>query len=197
MKSRLRDGFGPVDPRIIEQVDELNEEVKVLALNLAIYLAKAKGKGKFELYGRRNALGGKSEILAAVTKAIEKDELVLEYQPKFCLTNHQVTGVEALIRWNHPLHGRIPPNLFLPAIQQTQVMTKLGEWVVDRAIKDMTAAIGLPTSLSEMGVSKDLFYRIITGALADHSHKTNPIDASAVLARLDQQHPHPRPRQMV
>jgi alcohol dehydrogenase class IV len=50
---------------------------------------------------------------------------------------------------------------------------------IEAAIKDMTAAIGLPTSLSEMGVSKDLFDRIIAGALADHSHKTNPIDASA------------------
>lgn len=50
---------------------------------------------------------------------------------------------------------------------------------IETAIKDMTAAIGLPTCLSEMGVTKDLFDRIITGALADHSHKTNPIDASA------------------
>lgn len=50
---------------------------------------------------------------------------------------------------------------------------------IEAAIKDMTAAIGLPTSLSEMGVSNDLFDRIIAGALADHSHKTNPIDASA------------------
>ncbi|WP_434053084.1 MAG: iron-containing alcohol dehydrogenase [Roseibium sp.] len=50
---------------------------------------------------------------------------------------------------------------------------------VRTAIRDMTAAIGLPVSLSELGVSKDLFDRIITGALADHSHKTNPIEATA------------------
>ncbi|WP_421981825.1 iron-containing alcohol dehydrogenase [Roseibium sp.] len=50
---------------------------------------------------------------------------------------------------------------------------------VREAIKDMTAAIGLPVSLSELGVPKDLFDRIVTGALADHSHKTNPIEASA------------------
>lgn len=50
---------------------------------------------------------------------------------------------------------------------------------ISGAIKEMTAAIGLPTTLSEMGVTKDLFDRIITGALADHSHKTNPIEASA------------------
>ena len=44
MKDRLKDGFRPIDPKIIEQVDDLNEEVKILALNLAIYLARAKGK---------------------------------------------------------------------------------------------------------------------------------------------------------
>lgn len=50
---------------------------------------------------------------------------------------------------------------------------------IGAAIKEMTAAIGLPVSLSELGVSKNLFDRIIQGALADHSHKTNPIDATA------------------
>lgn len=50
---------------------------------------------------------------------------------------------------------------------------------VREAVKDMTAAIGLPVSLSELGVPKDLFDRIVTGALADHSHKTNPKEASA------------------
>lgn len=50
---------------------------------------------------------------------------------------------------------------------------------IEAAISEMTAAIGLPTTLSQMDVSRDLFDRIITGALADHSHKTNPIDASS------------------
>ena len=47
------------------------------------------------------------------------------------------------------------------------------------AVKDMTAALGLPVSLSELGVPKDLFERIVTGALADHSHKTNPVEATS------------------
>jgi len=81
-------------------------------------------------------LGGKSEILAAVTTAIENDELILEYQPKFCLKNQDVTGVEALLRWQHPVHGRLTPDLFLYAIQKTNVMRKLGDWVASRAITE-------------------------------------------------------------
>lgn len=122
---------GAIYPDQGETVDEL-----VRRADVALYLAKAKGKGGFELYGKRNALGGKSEILAAVTKAIEKDELILEYQPKFCLKNQDFTGVEALLRWQHPVHGRLTPDLFLSAIQKTNVMSKLGDWVAARAIKE-------------------------------------------------------------
>ncbi len=113
-------------------VDEL-----VRRADVALYLAKAKGKGRFELYGRKNALGGKSEILAAFTKAIENDELVLEYQPKFCVKNQKITGVEALLRWQHPVHGRLTPDLFLYAVQNTSVMCALGDWVASRAIAEV------------------------------------------------------------
>ncbi|MEM9573736.1 MAG: diguanylate cyclase, partial [Pseudomonadota bacterium] len=104
---------GAIYPDHGETVDEL-----VRRADVALYRAKSKGKGGFVLYNRRNALGGKSEILAAVTNAIENDELILEYQPKFCLKNQDVTGVEALLRWQHPVHGRLTPDLFLNAIQK-------------------------------------------------------------------------------
>lgn len=122
---------GAIYPDHGETVDEL-----VRRADVALYRAKTKGKGGFELYSRRNALGGKSEILAAVAKAIEDDELILEYQPKFCLKNQDFTGVEALLRWEHPVHGRLTPDLFLNAIQKTSTMSKLGDWVATRAISD-------------------------------------------------------------
>ncbi|MEM7288988.1 MAG: EAL domain-containing protein, partial [Pseudomonadota bacterium] len=122
---------GAIYPDHGESVDEL-----VRRADVALYRAKSKGKGGFVLYNRRNALGGKSEILAAVTNAIENDELILEYQPKFCLKNQDVTGVEALLRWQHPVHGRLTPDLFLNAIQKTNVMRKLGDWVAARAISE-------------------------------------------------------------
>lgn len=105
--------------------------------DIAMYRSKANGKNQFTLYDKKSALGNKSEILSAVSLAIERDELVLEYQPKFCLKNNAITGVEALLRWNHPRIGRIYPDTFLHAIQQTYVMVQLGEWVTERAIKDI------------------------------------------------------------
>jgi len=123
---------GAVYPDHGTSVDKLIKRADV-----ALYMAKVKGKNRFELYSKYNALGGKSEILSAFMHAIEHDELILEYQPKFCVKNQHIVGVEALLRWQHPVHGTIQPNLFLPAIQQTHVMSKLGEWVVERAIHDI------------------------------------------------------------
>lgn len=104
--------------------------------DIALYRSKSNGKNRFTLYDKKSALGSKSEILAAVSLAIERDELVLEYQPKFCLKSNAVTGVEALLRWNHPRIGRLYPDVFLHALQQTHVMVELGEWVIEHAIKD-------------------------------------------------------------
>ncbi|NRB29324.1 MAG: EAL domain-containing protein [Rhizobiaceae bacterium] len=120
-----------------DQGDQIEDLIR--RADVALYRAKLSGKNRFELYSQQNALGGKSEILSAVMQAIENDELVLEYQPKFCVTSQMVTGVEALLRWNHPKLGRVPPNLFLPAVQQTNVMVKLGEWVIERATRDISA----------------------------------------------------------
>ena len=105
--------------------------------DVALYKAKLNGKKCFCLYNRDHALGGKSEILQAVSQAIENNELVLHYQPKLCLKKGLVTGVEALVRWNHPRLGLMSPGMFLPAIQQTHMMTRLGEWAIERSIADM------------------------------------------------------------
>ncbi|MEP0943978.1 MAG: EAL domain-containing protein [Rhizobiaceae bacterium] len=125
---------GAVYPDQGDQIEDL-----IRRADVALYRAKLSGKDRFEIYSQENALGGKSEILSAVTHAIENDELILEYQPKYCVTSKKVTSVEALLRWIHPKLGRIPPNLFLPAVQQTKVMVQLGEWVIERATRDITA----------------------------------------------------------
>ena len=114
-------------------------EQLVRRADVALYAAKAQGGGRCTLYAAQSALGSKSEIMAAVSRAIAADELVLEYQPKIGLDVAGVAGVEALLRWRHPQLGRLTPNLFLPAIQQTRIMVELGGWVVRRAIADMQA----------------------------------------------------------
>lgn len=102
----------------------------------ALYQVKRAGRGKSALYGADSLLGDGSDIRAALTQAMSAGELCLEYQPKYCLHSMSVTGVEALIRWNHPVHGKIPPGMFLPAVEKTSQVSEIGDWVVKQALHD-------------------------------------------------------------
>ncbi len=109
---------------------------------------------KFDLkeYGNPAAtLSLMSEMLTAMTEG----GLELHYQPKYCLTESHVCGFEALIRWNHPVRGRIFPDNFIPIAEETGHIRQLTEWVVSRAIEDqqMLKANGfdLPISVNVSG----------------------------------------------
>jgi diguanylate cyclase (GGDEF)-like protein len=69
--------------------------------------------------------------------AIETDQLVLHYQPKAELANVRVESVEALVRWNHPTLGLLQPDSFIPLVEQTDLINKLTEWVLHRALSDL------------------------------------------------------------
>ena len=71
-----------------------------------------------------------------VRKAIEHDQLRLHYQPKIDLSTGEVVGVEALVRWQHPERGLLPPAEFIPAMEQTSLIDPLTSWVLERALKD-------------------------------------------------------------
>ncbi|TCS84558.1 putative bifunctional diguanylate cyclase/phosphodiesterase [Tepidibacillus fermentans] len=72
-------------------------------------------------------------IMADLLHAIERDEFVVYYQPLMNVTTKQITGVEALIRWQHPTLGMIPPVEFIPLAEKTGVINELGKWVLRKA----------------------------------------------------------------
>ena len=104
--------------------------------DIAMYHAKKGGKNKACIYNEEIGALTAAEIRRDVLKAMQQDELVLEYQPKICTRRKIVAGVEALVRWNHPTLGRLAPDLWLPAINSSPVIGKLGEWVTNRAMED-------------------------------------------------------------
>ena len=67
---------------------------------------------------------------------MENDEFVLQYQPKMNLLSGKVTGAEALLRWNDPRKGLVPPGLFIPILEETGLIHEVGRWVLSRAIAD-------------------------------------------------------------
>jgi EAL domain-containing protein (putative c-di-GMP-specific phosphodiesterase class I) len=71
--------------------------------------------------------------------AIDQGELVLHYQPKICITDGKLRGVEALVRWLHPRRGLLPPSDFLPMAEESGLILALGDWVLDEACRQAAA----------------------------------------------------------
>jgi len=85
------------------------------------------------------------QLEASLGRAIGNGELRLGYQPKVDLRSGKVVGAEALVRWNHPEHGMMPPERFIPVAEDTGLIVPLGEWVIDEACGALRAldALGI------------------------------------------------------
>lgn len=105
--------------------------------DLAMYYAKSTRRG-YSIYESTLDEGGLLHLAleSDLNRAIECDELFLEYQPQIDLRSGIVTGVEALVRWMHPERGVIPPNEFIPMAEQTGLVQRLMEWILHRALRD-------------------------------------------------------------
>jgi diguanylate cyclase (GGDEF)-like protein/PAS domain S-box-containing protein len=103
--------------------------------DLAMYRAKAATQGGFERYnpGMHTELVARVQLEADLRRALEAEELFLHYQPTFDLGSGQITGAEALCRWNHPTRGLVPPTEFIPLAEASGLIRPLGAWVLREA----------------------------------------------------------------
>ncbi|MFN8036144.1 MAG: EAL domain-containing protein [Acidimicrobiia bacterium] len=131
--------------------------------DLALFAAKEGTDGAIRVYapeqgGRRT---GRLALAAELRHAIEHDRLDVHYQPQGRLDSGGITGVEALLRWRHPVHGVVPPDEFVPLAEHTGLMGSLTEYVLERAVHqarrwrdaglDLTVAVNLsPPSLIDL-----------------------------------------------
>jgi len=116
----------------------------------AMYVAKASGKELFEVYerGMEKPIARRRELRSALQAALElDDELFIEYQPIVDMRRFTLLGVEALVRWHHPQLGLLMPADFVPLAEETELVRRLGEWVLRRACHDL-ADKGVPVSVN-------------------------------------------------
>ncbi|MBI5265510.1 MAG: EAL domain-containing protein [Bradyrhizobium sp.] len=116
--------------------DDTSEVEKLLTFaDLAMYAAKDAGKNRVAFYvpGLSVAFARRTEMEAELRRAVDNGELLLHYQPKLCSHKLTVTGVEALVRWQHPQLGMVPPGEFIHIAEQAGLMHGLGASVIRMA----------------------------------------------------------------
>ena len=121
--------------------------------DMAMYMAKSGGKGRYEVFEPRMHVQAveRLELEADLRHAIEAEEFALHYQPIVLLHTGEITGVEALVRWQHPRRGMLGPPQFIPMAEETGLIVPLGRWVVRDACRQAARwqrMRGLPLTLT-------------------------------------------------
>jgi diguanylate cyclase (GGDEF)-like protein/PAS domain S-box-containing protein len=144
--------------------------------DVAMYQAKARGRNGYRLYAPSMDGEGveRLRLEALLRRAIEKDEIWLAYQPQVDIVSGRLIGVEALVRWNSPELGQVPPIRFIPLAEDTGFIGQLGGWVLEEACRQMVRweAAGLRVPKMAVNLSGRQFDRgsvapLVRQALAD------------------------------
>jgi diguanylate cyclase (GGDEF)-like protein len=173
--------------------------------DVAMYEAKQSGS-RIESYARERDPYSPERLalLAELRQAIDRDELVLHYQPKVSLADGEVIGVEALVRWNHPVRGELAPGEFLPLAERTGLIADLTRWVIRAALAQCRAWVDqdvrlpiavnlaaanivdatLPQVVGALLEEYELPGALLECEISEHTVMSDPRRATEVLAQL-------------
>ena len=147
----------------------------------AMYGAKQAGKNGYQEFdiAQDSAIKIQLKNISDMRSALKQREFVLHYQPKVNMHTGKVIGVEALIRWQHPVRGLVPPLAFLPAIEGHAISLELGEWVIDTALiqisqwQNMGLNLPISVNISAYQLQRANFTTRLTALLVAHP-EVNP-----------------------
>lgn len=174
----------------------------------AMYYAKSSGRNTYCYFeaSMNQDVQAQVELLRDLRRALVRDELILQYQPKYHAASSAVIGAEALVRWNHPVRGIVQPSVFIPLAEKTGFIIQIGEWVLDEACRQMKAWYESGRTEWSMAVNLSLqqfnhagLVQVVRSTLARHglparnltleiTESTAMRDVEATLATMGQLH---------
>lgn len=154
--------------------DGNNMDTLIKNADIAMYHVKGNGKNNFQFYSNEMTTPyfKNLSLETGIRKALQKNEFSLVYQPQINLKTGEISGVEALLRWQHPIHGSISPSEFIPFAEESGLIMEIGEWVIDNALKELKKwqKAGLPLirmsiNMSTKQLEDDNIVRLVTDTL--------------------------------
>ncbi len=139
----------------------------------AMYHAKAHGKGNYRFYASEMNASAleRLSLINDLHRALERNEFILHYQPQVNLQNGKIVGVEALIRWQHPQRGLVPPAKFIPVAEETRQIIPIGQWVMRTACAQAVQwhrqgfELMVAVNLSALQIEEEALIEVVDDAL--------------------------------
>ncbi|NOZ10869.1 MAG: EAL domain-containing protein [Gammaproteobacteria bacterium] len=145
--------------------------------DIAMYRAKDMGKNNYQFYSRDMSARAFQRLTLEneLRLALKNDEFVLHYQPQVNTRNHEIMGVEALIRWQHPTLGLVSPGDFIHMLEETGLIIKVGEWVLNTACQQLSdwqksgiSNLTISVNVSGQQIHNLNFFKLVTCLVERH-----------------------------
>lgn len=158
--------------------DGTEVDILMKRADAAMYRVKEKGKNNYQFFDLKLDDNSRLEWENALYKALERDEFRVFYQPRVSTVTGEIVGMEALIRWERPGHGLIPPGQFIPLAEETGLIVQIGEWVLHTACKQNKAwqENGLPPLRVAVNLSSKQFQQANLVSMIDRVLQETQLD---------------------
>lgn len=165
--------FGPIDGATVDDL--------ILKADLALYEAKGSGRGIARYFSSelQSEKEDRVRLEADLRAALPAKQFHLVFQPLIAAKTQKLIGFEALIRWNHPRRGLVPPNLFIPVVEDIGLMPAIGQWVIEeacRAAATWPEHISVSLNVSPKQIILPALPNIVSEALGRHRVQANRIE---------------------